>query len=56
MTEPTPQDENRRRMEQLLAAKKAAGKAADVATTADRGSATHLPGAKSGKSFKRRKV
>jgi hypothetical protein len=55
MTEPT-QDENRRRMEQLLAAKKAAGKAAGGTNAGNRGGAQHLPDAKSGKSFKRRKV
>ncbi|MCU1374099.1 MAG: hypothetical protein JWO68_1385 [Actinomycetia bacterium] len=56
MTEPTPQDETRKRFEQLLEAKKAARKGADTSSAAERGSATHLPGAKSGKSFKRRKV
>ena len=56
MTEPTPQDENRRRMEQLLAAKKAASKAGGTTAANGRGGAGHLPDAKSGKSFKRRKV
>jgi hypothetical protein len=56
MTETRPNDETRKRFEQLLEAKKAARKSADTTSAADRGSATHLPGAKSGKSFKRRKV
>jgi hypothetical protein len=56
MTEPRSNDETRRRFEQLLEAKKAGRKAADTTGGVNRGSATHLPGAKSGKSFKRRKV
>jgi hypothetical protein len=55
MTEPR-NDPTRERLKQLLEKKNAANKAATSGAPASRGGASHLPDAKSGKSFKRRKV
>jgi hypothetical protein len=55
MTEPQ-NDPTRERMKQLLEKKKAANKAGGAGAPVSGGGAAHLPDAKSGKSFKRRKV
>jgi hypothetical protein len=56
MTERTPQDSTRERFQQLLEKKKAANKAGGSGASGGRDGHQHLPDAKSGKSFKRRKV
>ena len=56
MTEPEKTDATRKGFEQILAAKKAAQKGGGGGGPASRGGPSQLPDAKSGKSFKRRKV
>jgi hypothetical protein len=56
MTEPQQPDSTRKGFEQLLAAKKAKQQGAGGSGQAGRGGPSQLPDAKSGKSFKRRKV
>lgn len=51
-----PQDATRRRFRELLAAKQAGHDEAGSTGNTKRGGPAHLPGAKSGRTFRRRKV
>ena len=56
MNEQPPQDDNKRRLKELLDAKRKKRQEGDTPHVAEKGKGGRLDGAKGGESFKRRKV